>query len=250
MIDFHSHILPGIDDGAQDVETSLKMLSICKDSDIEAVLMTPHCHPMSQEKVDTFIENRENAFDILSGAVKKQKATLPKIIPAAEVRIYNGLHKLSGLEKLCIKDTNYMLLEMPYEVWKDYAFEEIYQLTRLGFRPIMAHLDRFLDQEKSFGEIFSLDVQVQINSSAFIDSSIRKKMLKLFESGRIQVLGSDAHNLSTRSPDMSAAYNILERKFGKEYVDYINASGNTILKNGDVKPSNFSKSGIFKKMFI
>ncbi len=250
MIDFHSHILPGIDDGAPDVETSLKMLSVCNDGGIETVLMTPHCHPMSQEKIDNFLKKRDVAFELLSGTIKKEKVNLPKIIPAAEVHIYDGLHKLSELEKLCIKDTNYMLLEMPYGTWKDYAFEEIYQLTRLGFRPIMAHIDRFLDQEKSFGEIFSLGVEVQINSSAFSHSNTRKKMLKLFESGHVQVLGSDAHNLSDRKPDVASAYNILEKKFGKEYVDYINNSGNAILKNGNVKPSNFSKAGILKKMFI
>lgn len=250
MIDFHSHILPGIDDGARDVETSLKMLSVCRDTGIETVLMTPHCHPMSQEKVDSFIENRDDAFELLSSTLKKQKSKFPKIIPASEVRIYNGLHKLSGIDKLCIKDTNYILLEMPYEVWKDYAFEEIYHLTRLGFRPIMAHLDRFLDQEKYFGEFFSLDVQVQINSSAFIESGIRKKMIKLFEHGHIQVLGSDTHNLSNRTPNVETAYNIIEKKFGKEYVDYINASGNSILKNADVKPSGFQKMGAFKKVFI
>ena len=250
MIDFHSHILPGIDDGARDVETSLKMLSVCRDTGIETVLMTPHCHPMSQEKVDSFIENRDDAFELLSGTLKKQKSRFPKIIPAAEVHIYDGLHKCSGLEKLCIKDTNYILVEMPYRTWKDYAFEEVYQLTRLGFRPIMAHIDRFLDQEKSFGEIFSLNVQVQVNSSAFKSHGIRKKMLKLFESGHILGFGCDALNLSDRSPDVSSAYKILEKKFGREYVDYINASGNAILKNDSVNPSSFSESGILKKMFI
>lgn len=250
MIDFHSHILPGIDDGAQDVETSLKMLSIYQESGVETVLATPHCHPMTQDEIDKFIKNRDDAYDLLSGTIKRQKINAPKIIPASEIRIYNGFHKLSGLDKLCIKDTNYILLEMPYEVWKDYAFEEIYQLTRLGFRPIMAHLDRFLDQEKSFGEFLSLGVAVQMNSSAFIESKPRKNMLKYFESGHIQALGSDAHNLSTRSPNVHIAYDIIKQKFGREYVDYILSSENAILKNEDVSPSLFSKMGIFKKIFI
>jgi len=250
MIDFHSHILPGIDDGAQDVETSIKMLSVAGESGVKTILATSHCHPMNQERIDIFLEKRSDAFNVLSGAIKKQKAKLPTIIPAAEVHIYDGLHELSGIEKLCISGTNYILLEMPYGQWKDYAFEEIYQLTRLGFRPIMAHLDRFLDRKKSFSEIFSLNPLIQINSSAFIESATRKKMLQLFESGHIQVLGSDTHNLSTRSPDVAKAYSIIEKKLGKEYVDYINESGNAILKNDDVASSNFSKTGILKKIFI
>jgi len=178
MIDFHSHILPGIDDGSPDVATSIEMLSVCKESGVSTVLMTPHCHPMSQEKLDRFLKRRDDAFSVLSKEISEQKTELPNIIPAAEIRIYNGFHKLSGIDKLCISGTEYILLEMPYEVWKDYAFEELYQLTRLGFKPLMAHMDRFLDQEKSFGEIFSLDVAVQINSSAFLDSKIRKRMIK------------------------------------------------------------------------
>ena len=250
MIDFHSHILPAVDDGSQDIDTSLKMLKICKDSGIDAVLLTPHCHPRSQEHINVFLENRAVAFALLSSAVKREKEELPKLVPASEIRIYDGMHKYKNLDKLCIQGTDYLLLEMPYEVWRDYAFEEIYQLTRLGFKPLMAHLDRFLDQEHHFGEIFSLGAQVQINSSAIIESSERRKMLKFFESGHFQVLGSDAHNLVSRSPNVSSAYEIIEKKFGKEYIDYINYAGNAILKGEEVLPSRFPKMSFIKRIMF
>lgn len=250
MIDFHSHILPGIDDGSQDIDTSLKMLARCRDSGVSSVLMTPHCHPITQEYVDRFLKHRDIAFKTLFSALKEQNQELLKIIPAAEVRIYDGMHKYRDIDKLCIKDTNYILLEMPYEIWKDYAFEEIYQLTRLGFRPLMAHLDRFLDQEHLFGEIYSLGAQVQINTSAILDAVQRKKMLKFFESGHFQVLGSDTHNLDNRSPNIAVARKILAKKFGKEYTDYIDYAGNAILKNQDVYPSKLPKLSPLKKMMI
>ena len=248
MIDFHSHILPGIDDGSQDVDTSLKMLKICKDTGVNTVLMTPHCHPMSQEHIDKFIENRDVAFQTLSKEISGK--SFPDIVRASEVRIYNGLSKYSGLDKLCIDGTNYILLEMPYEIWRDYAFEEIYQLTRLGFRPIMAHLDRFLDQEHLFGEIFSLDVQVQINTSAFLRKNERKNMPKFFEKGRVQVLGSDTHNLELRCPNVADAYTLINKKLGKEYTDYIDYAGKAILENKQVAPSRFPKMNPIKKMLI
>ena len=250
MIDFHSHMLPAVDDGSQNVETSLKMLRICKDSGVDAVLLTPHCHPRSQEDIDSFLENRKQAFELLSSAIKQEKEEFPRIIPASEIRIYDGMHNYKNLEGLCIEGTNYLLLEMPYEVWKDYAFEEIYQLTRLGFRPLMAHLDRFLDQEHHFGEIFSLGAQVQINTSAILNASERKRMLKFFESGHFQVLGSDTHNLSGRDPNVASAYEVIEKKIGKEYVDYIDYAGKAILNNEDVLPSNFPKMGFIKKMML
>lgn len=247
MIDFHSHMLPGIDDGAQDVDTSLKMLSASFDAGVGTVVLTPHCHPRSQEHIDKFLEERDLALKTLSSAIKEE---LPKIVPASEIRIYADLHKYKRLDELCILGTNYILLEMPYELWKDYAFEEIYQLTRLGFRPVMAHLDRFLDQEKHFREIYSLDALVQINTSAFLEIPTRKKMADLFENGHIHVIGSDAHDLFDRKPDMAQAYDVILRKFGAEYIDYIDYAGESILKNEDVCPSHFPKLNPIKKLFI
>lgn len=248
MIDFHSHILPGIDDGAQDVDTSLKMLAASFAGGVDTVLMTPHCHPRSQEHIDKFLENRDGAFKALSSVIKGQE--LPEIIPASEIRIYADLHKYKRLEELCISGTNYILLEMPYEIWRDYAFEEIYQLTRLGFRPIMAHLDRFLDQEKHFREIYSLGSLVQMNTSAFLEPITRRKMAGFFETGHIHVLGSDTHDLHERKPDLAEAYNVISKKFGKEYIDYIDYAGDNILKNKDVRPSHFPKINPIKKLFI
>lgn len=250
MIDFHSHMLPGIDDGAKDVDTSLKMLTISKKSGVETAILTPHCHPRSQEHIDRFLHRRKSSLDILSPLIQEQEESLPKIVPASEIRIYAGLHKYTNLEKLCIGDTNYILLEMPYEPWREYAFEEIYQLMRLGFRPIMAHLDRFLDQEHLFGEIFSLGALVQMNTSAFIDSKDRRKMVKFFDTGHIHVIGSDAHNLSDRMPNMAFAYEIISKKFGKQYIDYIDYAGEAILKNKDVKKSHLPKMNPIKKLFI
>lgn len=247
MIDFHSHILPAIDDGSQDVETSLKMLDISRQNGVDAVVLTPHCHPRSQEHIDKFLQRRDNAFKTLSSLVSED---LPKIIPASEIRIYQDFHKYKRLDELCILGTNYILLEMPYELWKDYAFEEIYQLTRLGFKPIMAHLDRFLDQEKHFREIFSLGSLVQMNTSAFLETATRKKMAKFFETGHIHVIGSDTHNLYERKPDMKDAWDVISKKFGAEYVDYIDYAGKSILENKDVEPSHFKKMSFMKKIFI
>ena len=114
----------------------------------------------------------------------------------------------------------------------------------------MAHLDRFLDQKKHFREIYSLGSLVQVNTSAFLESATRKKMADFFETGHIHVLGSDAHDLYDRKPDMADAYNVIAKKFGTEYTDYIDYAGESILKNKEVHPSHFSKINPIKKLFI
>lgn len=250
MIDFHSHILPDMDDGAKDVDMSLKMLEVCRETGVETVVLTSHCHPAEQEDIDEFLKKREASYKALLSAVKRQKLKLPKIIPASEIRIYKDMHKLSGFDKLCISGTEYILLEMPYEKWKDYAFEEIYQIKRLGFKPIMAHLDRFFDQSRLFGEIYSLNPLIQVNTSAFLEKGPKGKVLKMLEEGHLHILGSDTHNLDDRSPNLAKAYNLINSKLGEDYTDYIDYAGNAILENKTVKTAALPKINPFKKMFM
>lgn len=250
MIDFHSHILPGIDDGAQDTKTSLKMLKICFDTGIDTIVATPHCHPVSQDKIYRFLERREKAAEQLRSAIFASGEKYPEIVIASEVRIYNGMSKLDGLDKLTIGDTKYILLEMPYEKWKYDTFDEIYNITQLGFKPIMAHLDRFLDQERLFGELYALDLLYQINSCAFLDKNTRKMMVRLFEKNAVHILGSDTHNLSDRKPDAAAAYEIVRNKFGREFAEFIEKNGRNILKNQAVENSPLPKLGLLKKLML
>lgn len=250
MIDFHSHILPGVDDGAQDIETSLKMLKICSATGIDTIVATPHCHPVSQDKIYSFLDRREAAANRLFSAVSASAEEYPEIVLASEIRIYNGFSRYKALDKLTIGDTNYILLEMPYEKWRDDTFEELYRITRLGFKPIMAHLDRFLDQEKLFGELYSLDLLYQINSCAFLDRSTRKMMVRLFEKNAVHVIGSDTHNLSDRKPDAAAAYEVIGKKFGKEYVEFLERNGRCILENKDIPSHGMPKLGAIKKLML
>lgn len=251
MIDFHSHILPGIDDGAQDVKTSLQMLKICSATGmIDTIVATPHCHPVSQDKIYSFLDRREKAAEQLCSAISSSGEKYPEIVLASEIRIYNGFSKYKDLDKLTIGDTNYILLEMPYEKWKDDTFEEIYQITRRGFKPIMAHLDRFLDQEHLFSELYSLDLLYQINSCAFLDRNTRKMMARLFEKNAVHVIGSDTHNLSDRKPDAAAAYEVIGRKFGKEYVEFLEENGRYILENQEVANRSLPKLSPLKKLML
>lgn len=250
MIDFHSHILPGIDDGARDTKTSLEMLKICSATGIDTIVATPHCHPVSQEKIYGFLEKREKSAEQLRSAIYASGEKYPEIVLASEIRIYDGLSKYKDLDKLTIGDTDYILLEMPYEKWKYDTFDEIYNITKLGLKPIMAHLDRFLDQEHLFCELYSLDLLYQINSCAFIDKNTRRMMARLFEKNAIHIIGSDTHNLSDRKPDAATAYEIIGKKFGKEYVNFLEENGRCILKNQSIKYYEMPKLSPIKKLML
>lgn len=248
MIDFHSHILPDIDDGAQNIETSIEMLRLSMLSGVDTVIATSHCYPATQEAAEEFPKKRDASFRRLNSAISASGIVLPNIIPGAEVHLSKGISKLKNLDQLCISGTNYILLELPYEKWTDEIYEEIYHITRQGLRPILAHLDRYISQEKSFSELLSLNVLCQINASAFFDKILRRKMPALFSNDAIHVIGSDMHNLTNRPPNLAEAYDIIENKFGWEYVDFLKQNSIRITRNEEALPTRLPKLSFFKKI--
>lgn len=250
MIDFHSHLLPGIDDGAKNSEMSIEMLTLAYNSGVTTVVATPHCYIHDENSISHFLSRREASYNRLMQVISEQEKPMPDIILGAEVSVVRGLSKLHDLSKLCLTDTNYILLEMPYSRWEDWMFEEVYRITLLGLRPIMAHLDRFLDYEKYFPNLYSMNILFQINANAFIDRKIRRKMLTLIRNDAAHVVGSDMHNTTTRPPNLEEAYGIIEKKFGWEYVDFLKNNSDRIVLNKTALPTVLPKISFIKKLFM
>lgn len=250
MIDFHSHTLPGIDDGARNTAMSIQMLTSSLDSGVSTVIASPHCFITSEETPDEFLSKREFSYHKLRLAIQEKNIPVPEIVLGAEVHLSRGLSKVRNLEKLCISNTNYILLEMPYEAWNDWMYEEVYQVTLRGLRPILAHLDRYISQESLFSNLYSINVLFQINANAFIDKTTRRKVLNFFANDAAHVVGSDMHNTSTRPPNLQEAYSIIEKKFGWEYVDFLKNNSVRILSNDDTFPTKLPKLSPIKKLFI
>lgn len=250
MIDFHTHILPGLDDGAQNVETSLEMLRICAQTGVDTIVATPHCHTQTQDEIPYFLQHREESFKELKAAMSASGEKFPEIVLGAEVRIYDGFSKFENLDKLKISGTDYIFLEMPYEPWKYDIFDEIFSITQRGFKPIMAHLDRFLDQEYLFHELYSMDLLYQINSCAFLDRPTRKMMVNLMENQAVHIIGSDSHNLTDRKPDVAKAYEVISKKFGEEYANILDSNARKILANKEIIDRTLPRLGTMKKLFL
>lgn len=250
MIDFHSHILPGIDDGAKNSRMSLEMLSASLDAGVSTIIATPHCYISADTGIQDFLKDRESSYKRLNAAAAEYGEELPEIILGSEVRIYPDMCRNPELDKLCIANTNYILLEMPYEPWKDWMYEEVYEVSRMGLRPILAHLDRYVSLENDFSNLYSIDALFQINASAFINKNQRRQVLEFFANDAAHVIGSDMHNMTTRPPNLAEAYDIIEKKFGWEYVDYLKHNSHRIIQNDATLPTLLPRLGFFKKLFI
>ncbi len=250
MIDFHSHVLPGIDDGAGSVRTSIEMLRASHNMGVDTIVSTSHCYPTDKNAVLDFLSERERAYGILKTETAAEKEKFPRLVSASEVHLCRGTSSIREIEELCIDKTEYMLVEMPYSDWQDDDYEELYGLIRRGIKPIMAHLDRYLERTEGVKEILSLNVLCQINADAFLNKSLRKKLLYLFTHDAAHVIGSDMHNMTSRPPNIAFAAEVIDQKFGKSYSDFILHNAERILANRTVDSARLPEPGFLKKIFL
>ena len=222
-IDFHTHILPEIDDGAKDMETALSMLGLSYECGAEAIVLTPHV--ASDANIGKFIKTRNEKLNKLKAAMKKNPHQYPDLIVGAEVALNGALSERKDARSLCIEGTDLLLLELPYTSWASWYNNEIYNLiAKHNVTPIMAHIERYLKGPKDLDKLSTLvsfGVKFQINASSFLSFKGRRIIRELAGEGLISAIGSDCHNLSTRSPDISKAFRLFDKKFGEDFLEYI-----------------------------
>lgn len=220
-VDFHSHILPRMDDGATGLSVSLEQLSALTGQGIEHVVATPHFY-LHKEGVDTFLQRRQNRAEQVVHAASVSKERMPGVSIGAEVYLEQGLLKMGGLERLRLANTWYVLFELPYVGVSEREVELLFNLcTRSGVRPLLAHLDRYVESlsDELVAELISLpDVAVQINNEAFAKRQSAKFALDIIREGVPVVLGSDTHNMTDRAPNFDLSNKYLATKLkGEEY---------------------------------
>lgn len=217
MIDFHSHILPGVDDGSKDTQESLKLLDMLKKQGIDTVVATPHFHP-DKESVDDFIARRNNSFEGLKLVLPE---SFPRILLGAEVAYYEGISRLEGLSKLCIGNSRILLIEMPMAKWSQFALDELKTLSTVkGFTIIIAHIERYMNAQSSevLKNLRRLGILTQVNASFFNKFTTRGKAVRMLINGQINVIGSDCHSVDRRPPCLEQAFGIIRNKAGDEFL--------------------------------
>lgn len=235
-IDFHSHILPNMDDGASSIEESLELLKILSSSGVERVVLTPHFYRQNED-IQAFIKRRAEAFRRLSEGVQNLDSC-PEFILGAEVYFYPSLASEPDLSELCIENTNYILLELPFEPFHDNFYRSYaHFLNNCPYKIILAHIERYLKFGNTYDDIFKLleygNVLCQMNCSSLAEANIfnRKRVLNFITDGLISVIGTDTHNLARRPPLYSNAEKIIINKCGKKAFEDICNNSQLILND-------------------
>ena len=234
MVDFHTHILPGMDDGSPDVKTSVEMLEMLYAQGIDKVVLTPHFY-LAKESSRKFFHDRDKALKNLLAGVENKK-NIPRLILGAEVLLYPEVSGLPDLDKFCISGTNYLLVEMPFFKWSTITYETLEKIRRAGIIPIIAHFERYFKYQKDKTMMFRLlDIgcMIQANASFFINSFTKRKALGLLREEIIHFVGSDCHDLKKRKPNIGKAYEIIEKKHGQYSMDNLEYVAGMVLQNAD-----------------
>ena len=231
VVDFHSHILPGIDDGSKSVEESLELLRMEKAQGIGCVVATPHFYPNYDSPGD-FLARRNRSEKQLRGAMAKEDG-LPKVIVGAEVYFFRGMSQSEQLPELTIGESKCILIEMPPAPWSEEIYRELENIwEKWGITPIVAHIDRYIRPFRTHGipkRLSRLPVLVQANAEFFLEKATAGMALRMLKKDQIQLLGSDCHNLTSRKPNLGAALEKIRQKLGDGMVEEISVLASEIL---------------------
>ncbi len=211
MIDIHSHILPGIDDGAKKIEDTMEMLRIASKNGIKKMAATSHFYSGYYE--NKYIDICKHVEEV---NIKAREISLDvEIFPGQE--IFLDKHTLKHYENSIIKginNTKYMLVELPMETMPKDSLDLIYELRIKGVIPIIAHPERYayiMEKNSIINSFIDEHCLFQINSGS-ITGIFGKKVQKtseiLISHGICDFIASDAHSTGRRCPSIRAALDI------------------------------------------
>ena len=240
MIDVHCHILPGIDDGSRNTEESQALISEEMNQGINTIIFTPHFYAQ-RDSVGHFLEKRANSFSHLQSAVQFDKIGLKPHL-GAEVYYFGGIGKAEMVPELCVTGTDILLLEMPFSQWTKAVYEDVEQLVKKQkLTVILAHVERYFQFQKDSSvmeQVLALPLIVQLDAGSLLegdkltDFAGRKKKkhcLSLLAEDRDILLGSDAHNMTVRKPNLKMGIAVIADKLGSDRLVEIDKLGERLL---------------------
>ena len=228
MIDWHTHVLPHMDDGSHSLAESLQMLQALGEQGITHVLATPHFYP-NEDSVESFLQRRAKAYGLLAPSLGE---ALPTVLCGAEVAYYAGIAKMKELKHLTVEGTDLLLLEMPMSPWRQSTVRELVELSGVrGFRVVLAHFERAaaMQSKKTLHTLWQNGVLVQVNAGSFQGFCGRRRMLRLFKTRVAHFVGSDCHNMTTRAPNIKTALTLIKKRCGSEFLAQMNDFGQALL---------------------
>ncbi|MFD0671472.1 tyrosine-protein phosphatase [Cohnella sp. GCM10027633] len=234
MIDIHTHVLPGIDDGSDSWDTTLKLVRAAAAEGITTLIATPH-------HADGRYANEAAAVEELTRIANERLAEegIPVLLlPGQEIRVHDGLlDAWQRGELLSLAGSRYVLLEMPSSRIPIRMEEWIYELGLLGITAVIAHPERNAEVAKtpdSLSRLVNAGASVQVTTHSLLGGfgkSIERTSWSLCEAGLVHAISSDAHHPEHRGFRLREAYEAIRLRMGETWSDYYAGNASNIAND-------------------
>lgn len=227
LYDLHTHILPGIDDGAKDLETSIALTERLRSQGVTHIALTPHYYS-NRESLENFYEKRRAAYELLLS----KKIEGVTFILGSEAYITDYIFNNKSIDGLCYDGTRYLLTEFAYDSdFSDGAGDRLYRLVnQFHVTPVIAHIERYrflMKNPDTLEELYNAGCRMQINLDSLSSFSLRHKLLKLIEKGLVHIVGTDTHSYQ-RGCDFQTGFGIIDKKLGSNFCQLIINNSKTL----------------------
>lgn len=255
MVDIHSHILYGIDDGSKSSEDTLKMLELAKEEGIKAIIATPHyikgyneysCQSLLKryEEVKHLITKHEIGIDLYLGNELSIDYKLGKDLEEGQAKT--------------LADSDYILLEFPFASWSDYFEDILFDLSVKGYKIVIAHIERYNQVEEDLNRVnewIHKGYHIQINSGSLTGihgSKIKRIAQTLIQHDMVHFVATDSHSPHRRGPYLREAFDMVSYLVGEDKANQLFYTNPLAIihnqKISDIQPIAIKPKSIFERI--
>ncbi|MEH7095607.1 tyrosine-protein phosphatase [Neobacillus vireti] len=220
MVDIHCHILPGIDDGAGNMSDSILMAKEAEKEGIHTIIATPHLNNQYDNRKELIVTKVQEVNQAL-----KNDGVNVTILPGQEPRIYGDI--LDDLEKDEIQSLNnsqYLFIEFPSNHVPRYTEKLLFDIQVKGLTPIIVHPERnseLIERPDLLYHLVEKGALTQVTASSlcgYFGKNIKNFSNQIIEANLAHFIASDAHNITNRTFKMMEAFDLINEKYGTDFV--------------------------------
>lgn len=238
MIDLHSHLLPGIDDGAPNIDVSIAMLDAYVANGFRTVAVTPH---LMQRLDERYRKSVDDAFALVEPHASERGITL---LRGFEIRLMPDLpSQLNRGDEIGLEDSDVVLVDLPFTDWPLYVDDTLFGVQTTGRKVILAHPERYPAIQESpdkAEELVGRGIYMQVTIGSFsgaFGKRPKKTAEALLERGLVHLLATDAHSAGHRMAAVPAGFDRLRELLGEDQLHQLTIEAPANLLNGDRVPA-------------
>ncbi len=244
MLDLHCHILPGVDDGAQTIDDSLKMANKAVKQGITHILCTPHHNRRYQNPKSEVMSAVEELQAVLD-----EKGIPLILFEGQEVRIHDQLVQEIEQDRILFIDVTdqYLLIEFPTAEIPHYAESVLYELCQMGKVPVIVHPERnlgFQEEPNQLLYFLNMGCLAQLTAPSIVGvfgKPVQKLSHRLIKNGLVQMVASDAHNLKQRDFYLKEASEYIVKHFGESRWEQMDQMCRDVVNGDPVVPFDYQE---------